>query len=233
MTTLLRIANLSAGYDKSQVLRGINLSVEQGEIVSLLGRNGAGRSTLVKAIMGQVNASGTIHFKNEQILGWPTYRIARAGLGYVAESRDVFPALTVTQNLALGERYDGRSRWTVADMLQLFPHLKKRLHVAAGLLSGGEQQMLALARAMLGDPDLILVDEPTEGLAPQLVALIAAFLKEVAGRGTAVLLIEQKLSIALTISQRLYLLGHGQIVHAGTPESLHEHDALCREWLAI
>jgi len=233
MSALLSIANLYAGYDKSQVLKGIDLSVQPGEIVSLLGRNGAGRSTLVKAIMGQIQASGSIRFKQEEMLGWPTYKIARAGIAYVAESRDVFPTLTVAQNLALGEQRDRKSRWSIADMTALFPHLEKRMHVAAGLLSGGEQQMLALARAMLGDPELILVDEPTEGLSPQLVGLIAEFLQKIARNGTAVLLIEQKLSIALSISQRIYLMGHGQIVHEGTPENLREHDTLCREWLAI
>ena len=233
MSPLLHIANLYAGYDKSQVLKGIDLLVQPGEIVSLLGRNGAGRSTLVKAIMGQVEASGSIRFMQEEMLGWPTYKIARAGIAYVAESRDVFPTLTVAQNLALGEPPDRKSRWSITDMTAVFPHLEKRMHVAAGLLSGGEQQMLALARAMLGDPELILVDEPTEGLSPQLVGLIAEFLQKIAKSGTAVLLIEQKLSIALSISQRVYLMGHGQIVHEGTPENLREHDDLCREWLAI
>jgi len=233
MSALLNIGNLYAGYDKSQVLKGIDLSVQPGEIVSLLGRNGAGRSTLVKAIMGQVEASGSIRFKQEEMLGWSTYKIARAGIAYVAESRDVFPTLTVAQNLALGEQPDRKSRWSIADMTALFPHLEKRMHVVAGLLSGGEQQMLALARAMLGDPELILVDEPTEGLSPQLVGLIAEFLKKIARNGTAVLLIEQKLSIALSISQRVYLMGHGQIVHEGTPQNLREQDVLCREWLAI
>ncbi|MDQ7968829.1 MAG: ABC transporter ATP-binding protein [Oxalicibacterium faecigallinarum] len=233
MSDLLRITDLFAGYDNSSVLQGINLSVRSGEIVALLGRNGAGRSTLVKSIMGLIKARGSIRFHDQEILGWPTYRIARAGIAYVAESRDVFPTLTVAQNLQLGEKRRGASRWSMTDMIRLFPHLEKRLQVPAGVLSGGEQQMLALARAMLIDPALLIVDEPTEGLAPQLVELIAAFLREVRDQGTAILLIEQKQSIALSIAQRVYLMGHGQIVHEGTPENLIEHDALCREWLTI
>lgn len=233
MTPLLTLRDLHAWYGKSHVLYGIDLQIHEGEIVSLLGRNGAGRSTLVKTVMGLVEHRGAIHFRQQAIDGWSTNRIARAGIAYVAESRDVFPTLTVAQNLLLGERARGKSGWTRDDMLRLFPQLAARLEVAAGVLSGGEQQMLALARAMLGNPDLLLVDEPTEGLAPQLVALIADFLREVAARGTAVLLIEQKLAIALSISQRLYLMGHGHIVHQGTPQTLRLHDDLCREWLAV
>ncbi|WP_293776130.1 ABC transporter ATP-binding protein [uncultured Oxalicibacterium sp.] len=233
MKPLLELRDLHAWYDKSHVLHGIDLQIGEGEIVSLLGRNGAGRSTLVKAIMGLVTSRGSIHFRQQAIAGWQTSRIARAGIGYVAESRDVFPTLTVAQNLLLGERAGEKPGWTRDDMLRLFPQLAARLEVPAGVLSGGEQQMLALARAMLGNPSLLLVDEPTEGLAPQLVALIADFLKEVADRGTAVLLIEQKLSIALSISERFYLMGLGRIVHQGTPQTLHMHDDLCREWLAV
>lgn len=231
MSALLEIKNLHAFYGKSHVLHGINLSIAQGEIVSLLGRNGVGRSTMVKAAMGMVEATGSIVFKGEEILGLPTYKIARKGLGYVAESREVFPTLTVAQNLLLGVQE--KSRWSADDMYRLFPRLQERQHVQAGVLSGGEQQMLALCRTLMGDPDLIMIDEPTEGLAPQMVALVANFLQELVQRGVSVLLIEQKLAIALEISQRVYVMGHGQIVFEGSPQDLQSQAAIRKEWLGV
>lgn len=231
MSALLEIKNLHAFYGKSHVLHGINLSIAQGEIVSLLGRNGVGRSTTVKAAMGMVEATGSILFKGEEILGAPTYKIARKGLGYVAESREVFPTLTVAQNLLLGAQEN--SRWSADDMYRLFPRLQERQHVQAGVLSGGEQQMLALCRTLMGDPDLIMIDEPTEGLAPQMVALVANFLQELVQRGVSVLLIEQKLAIALDISQRVYVMGHGQIVFEGSPQDLQAQTAIRNEWLGV
>lgn len=231
MSALLEIKNLHAFYGKSHVLHGINLSIAQGEIVSLLGRNGVGRSTMVKAAMGMVEATGSILFKGEEILGAATYKIARKGLGYVAESREVFPTLTVAQNLLLGVQQ--KSRWSADDMYRLFPRLRERQHVQAGVLSGGEQQMLALCRTLMGDPDLIMIDEPTEGLAPQMVALVANFLQELVQRGVSVLLIEQKLAIALEISQRVYVMGHGQIVFEGSPQNLQAQAAIRKEWLGV
>lgn len=231
MSALLEIKNLHAFYGKSHILHGIDLTIQAGEIVSLLGRNGAGRSTTVKAAMGMVAATGSIRFKGEEILGLPTHRIARGGLGYVAESREVFPTLTVAQNLLLGAQ--AKSRWTTDDMYRLFPRLQERQHVQAGVLSGGEQQMLALCRTLMGDPELIMIDEPTEGLAPQMVALVANFLQELVQRGVSVLLIEQKLAIALKISQRVYVMGHGQIVFAGSPQQLQADAATRQEWLGV
>jgi branched-chain amino acid transport system ATP-binding protein len=233
MSALLAIKNLHAFYDKSHVLHGVDLVINQGEIVSLLGRNGVGRSTTVKAAMGLVAATGSIRLKGEEILGLKTFQIAHKGLGYVAESRDVFPTLTVAQNLLLGEKGGLQSRWTTDDMYQLFPRLKERQHVQAGVLSGGEQQMLALCRTLMGDPDLIMIDEPTEGLAPQMVALVANFLKELVKRGVSVLLIEQKLAIALEISQRVYVMGHGKIVFEGTSQALQADAAIRQEWLGV
>jgi len=231
MSALLEIKNLHAFYGKSHVLHGIDLSIQAGEIVSLLGRNGAGRSTTVKAAMGMVAATGTIRFKGKEILGLPTYRIARQGLGYVAESREIFPTLSVAQNLLLGAQ--AKSRWSADDMYRLFPRLQERQHVQAGVLSGGEQQMLALCRTLMGDPELIMIDEPTEGLAPQMVALVANFLQELVQRGVSVLLIEQKLAIALQISQRVYVMGHGQIVFEGSPQDLQADAAVRQEWLGV
>ncbi len=195
-----------------------NLQAGEGEIVSLLGRNGVGRSTTAKAIMGLVDCTGRVRFKGREITGLPTYRIAQAGLGYVPESRDVFPSLT---------------RWGFEDMYGLFPRLREREGTLAGVLSGGEQQMLTLARTMMGDPDLVIIDEPTEGLAPKLVALVAGFLKALQARGISVLLIEQKLTIALDISQRLYVMGHGHMVFAGTPEELRGNRLIRQEWLEV
>jgi len=237
MAALLEISNLHAFYGKSHVLHGVNLRVEPGEIVSLLGRNGVGRSTTVKAAMGQVAATGSILFKGEDIIGLKAFQIAHKGLGYVPENRDIFPTLTVEQNLILGEkkreRQGKKPRWCLKDMYRLFPRLQERQHTAAGVLSGGEQQMLTLCRTLMGDPDLIMIDEPTEGLAPKIVDLVAEYLQALKNRGISVLLVEQKLAIALQISQRVYVMGHGVIVFEGRPEDLRANAAIRKEWLEV
>jgi branched-chain amino acid transport system ATP-binding protein len=231
---MLDIRNLHAYYGKSHVLHGVDLHVEPGEIVSLLGRNGAGRSTLVKAAMGQVSATGTVKLKGREILGLKAYQIAHQGLGYVPENRDVFPTLTVEQNLVLGQKKAGTAgRWSLDDMYRMFPRLQERRAVAAGVLSGGEQQMLTLCRTLMGDPDLIMIDEPTEGLAPKIVALVADYLTALRERGISVLLVEQKLAIAMEISQRVYVMGHGAIVFEGTPAALRADAAVRKEWLEV
>jgi branched-chain amino acid transport system ATP-binding protein len=237
MSAMLEIKNLHAFYGKSHVLHGVDLIVNQGEIVSLLGRNGVGRSTTVKAAMGQVDATGSILFKGEEIIGLKAFQIAHKGLGYVPEHRDIFPTLTVEQNLLLGEKRGRgapkKARWALGDMYELFPRLKERQHTQAGVLSGGEQQMLTLCRTLMGDPDLIMIDEPTEGLAPKMVDLVGAYLKELQSKGIAVLLVEQKLAIALEISQRVYVMGHGGIVFEGTPGDLRDNAAIRKEWLEV
>ncbi len=233
MSALLEIRDLHAFYGKSHVLHGVNLDVNQGEIVSLLGRNGVGRSTTVKAAMGLVQATGSVRFGGREILGLPAFRIAHLGLGYVPENRDIFPTLTVEQNLLLGEKRGRASRWSMADMYQMFPRLQERQHTAAGVLSGGEQQMLTLCRTLMGDPDLIMIDEPTEGLAPKIVELVAEYLKALKRRGVSVLLVEQKLAIALDISQRVFVMGRGTIVFEGTPQQLRESPAVRKEWLEV
>jgi len=230
---MLEVHNLQAFYGKSHVLHGVDLAVGQGEIVSLLGRNGVGRSTTARAIMGLVDCTGRVVFKGQQIMGLPTYRIAHAGIGYVPESRDIFPSLTVAENLALGLKGRRRGRWSFEDMYALFPRLREREKTQAGVLSGGEQQMLTLARTMMGDPDLVIIDEPTEGLAPKLVSLVAEFLRALQARGISVLLIEQKLTIALDISQRLYVMGHGHMVFSGTPDELRGNRVVRQEWLEV
>jgi len=230
---MLEIRDLHAYYGKSHVLHGVDMTVGEGEIVSLLGRNGVGRSTTVKATMGQVVATGSVRFKGEEIIGQKAFQIAHRGLGYVPENRDIFPTLTVEQNLILGEKKGRKSRWSLGDMYQLFPRLKERQNTAAGVLSGGEQQMLTLCRTLMGDPDLIMIDEPTEGLAPKIVDLVADYLKTLKERGISVLLVEQKLAIALEISQRVYVMGHGSIVFEGTPDDLRANAAIRREWLEV
>jgi branched-chain amino acid transport system ATP-binding protein len=237
MAALLEIKGLHAFYGKSHVLHGVDLEVGQGEIVSLLGRNGVGRSTTVKAAMGQVMAQGSIRFKGIELLGMKAFEIAHQGLGYVPEQRDIFPTLTVEQNLILGEKRSKRSgksaRWALDDMYRMFPRLQERRNTPAGVLSGGEQQMLTLCRTLMGDPDLIMIDEPTEGLAPKIVELVGEYLKELKNRGISVLLVEQKLAIALSISQRVYVMGHGSIQFMGTPEDLRNNDAIRKEWLEV
>ena len=230
---ILEVENLHAYYGKSHVLHGVDLSVGAGEIVSLLGRNGVGRSTTVKAIMGLVDATGRVEFKGQPIRGLEAYRIAHRGLGYVPESRDIFPTLTVEQNLLLGMKGKRPGRWSFEDMYRMFPRLRERQHTQAGVLSGGEQQMLTLCRTLMGDPDLIMIDEPTEGLAPKIVELVADYLNELKNRGISVLLVEQKLAIAMRISQRVYVMGHGHIVFEGTPQQLSANAQVRREWLEV
>lgn len=230
---MLTVRNLQAYYGKSHVLHGVDLDVRQGEIVSLLGRNGVGRSTTAKAIIGLVQCTGRIEFKGQDLTKLPTYRIAHLGIGYVPENRDIFPGLTVEENLTLGVKGRVRGGWTYDDMYRLFPRLKERRHTQAGVLSGGEQQMLTLARTMMGNPELVIIDEPTEGLAPMIVELVAGFLRELKERGTSILLIEQKLTIALEISQRVYVMGHGHMVFEGTPDDLRNDKLIRQEWLEV
>jgi len=232
---LLEVTNLHAWHGQSHILHGVDLRVAPGEIVSVLGRNGAGRSTLLKALMGEIRSEGGIRFGGGAIAGLPTHTIARRGIAYVPESRDVFPGLTVEQNLLLGEKAGraGIPTWGFGDMYAMFPALHKRRAVAAGALSGGEQQMLALARALMGNPALMLIDEPTEGLSPQMVAQVAHYLALLRQRQVAVLLIEQKQAIALDLSQRVYVMGRGRMVFEGTPAGLLADPALQREWLAV
>jgi branched-chain amino acid transport system ATP-binding protein len=231
---MLAVTDLHAFYGKGHILQGVNLQVAEGEIVSLLGRNGVGRSTTIKAIMGDIRAHGSIRFRDEEICGLPPYVIARKGLGYVPENRDIFPSLTVRQNLLLGMKNPRRpGRWSAEDMFKLFPVLRERADTPGAVLSGGEQQMLTICRTLMGDPYLIMIDEPTEGLAPMLVRQVGTLLTEIAQRGVAILLVEQKLTIALTISQRIYVMGHGRVVFEGTPEDLRRHDDVRREWLEV
>ncbi len=235
---ILTVKDLHAYYGKSHILYGVRFDIGEGEIVSLLGRNGVGRSTTIKAIMGDVAPKGSIRFKGKEIAGLRPNEIARLGLGYVPETRDIFPALTVRQNLLLGEKSratarTARIRWTMEDMFDMFPILRERAETPGGCLSGGEQQMLTICRTLMGGPELIMIDEPTEGLSPMMVEHVGRLLAEIARRGVAMLLVEQKLTIALKISRRLYVMGHGQIVFEGTPADLAANESIRKEWLEV
>jgi len=231
---MLEVRDLHAYYGKSHILHGVHLSIGKGEIVSLLGRNGVGRSTTIRSIMGLVDCTGSVRFRDEEMVGLKAYEIAHKGLGYVPENRDIFPTLTVRQNLLLGQKKQlASTRWGMEDMYELFPALKQRAGTQAGFLSGGEQQMLTLCRTLMGDPELVMIDEPTEGLAPKIVEQLALLFEEIRKRGISILLVEQKLAIALDISERLYVMGHGSIVFEGRPRDVRENAAMRKEWLEV
>jgi len=238
---MLEVRDLHAYYGKSHILHGVHLRIGKSEIVSLLGRNGVGRSTTIRSIMGLVDCTGSVRFKDEEIAGLKAYEIAHKGLGYVPENRDIFPTLTVRQNLLLGQKKAGtegtrsrvEGRWSMEDMFEMFPRLRERADNEAGVLSGGEQQMLTLCRTLMGDPALVMIDEPTEGLAPKIVEQVAGLFEEIRKRGVSILLVEQKLAIALDISERLYVMGHGRIVFEGTPRDVRENAAMRKEWLEV
>ena len=233
---MLEVTDLHAYYGKSHILQGVNLNIQEGEIVALLGRNGVGRSTTCKAIMGEVEPQGSIKFRGEEIAGKKSFEIANLGLGYVPENRDIFPGLTTRQNLILGIKpgqKEGTGRWTMENMFDMFSNLKERADVEASVMSGGEQQMLTMCRTLMGDPDLVMIDEPTEGLSPQMVKRVADVLQEIARRGVSTLLVEQKLSIAMDIAHRVYVMGHGKVVFEGTPDELRNREDVRKEWLEV
>lgn len=236
MSTLLKVENLHAHYGKSHILQGVTFSVGAGEVLSLLGRNGSGRSTTLKAVMGLVRPSaGSVRLADQELAGVKPNRICRAGVAYVPEEREVFANLTVDENLCMGEQpaTPGAPRWTVQQMFDYFPRLKERRHTRAGSLSGGEQQMLTICRSLLGNPRVILIDEPTEGLAPMIVAQVAECIRDMRAQGVSVVLVEQKLAIALKVSDRVCVMGHGRIVFEGAPAQLQSDPALLSQWLAV
>ncbi|OED44167.1 ABC transporter ATP-binding protein [Chromatiales bacterium (ex Bugula neritina AB1)] len=233
---MLVVSDVHAYYGKSHILQGVDLQVAEGEIVALLGRNGVGRSTLCKAIIGEVPPHGSVQFKGQEIAGLKPYEIARLGVGYVPENRDIFPGLTTRQNLILGlqpGQKEGNSRWSMEMLFTQFSNLRERADVEASVLSGGEQQMLTMCRSLMGDPDFIMIDEPTEGLSPQMTAKVAELLQTIAAKGVSILLVEQKLAIALDVAQRVYVMGHGKVVFGGTPAQLKQHNEVKKEWLEV
>jgi len=231
---MLKVSNLNSYYGKSHILQGVNLSVNEGEIVSLLGRNGVGRSTFIKSVMGMVKSEGSIIFNNEQILGKPVHDIANLGIGYVPENRDVFPDLTVRENLELGKKKNKYGiKWNIEELFDLFPNLKNRIDVPGGVLSGGEQQMLTICRSLMGCPKLMMIDEPTEGLSPQMVENVESLLKKISCKGVSILLVEQKLTIAFNLSKKLYVMGHGKVVFEGEPKEVQNNNEIIKEWLEV
>ncbi len=233
---LLEIKDLHAYYGKSHVLQGVDMNIQKGEIVALLGRNGVGRSTTCKTVMGEVEPHGSIRFNGTEIAGKKAFDVARLGIGYVPENRDIFPGLTTRQNLVLGLKpgqKDGQGRWSLDNMFSMFENLANRADTEASVLSGGEKQMLTMCRTLMGDPELIMIDEPTEGLAPQMVQKVASVLTEIANRGVSTLLVEQKLDIAMDIADRVYVMGHGRVVFEGTPDELRSRDDVRKEWLEV
>tara|TARA_B100000686_G_scaffold96929_1_gene103709 strand:+ start:1935 stop:2630 length:696 start_codon:yes stop_codon:yes gene_type:complete len=231
---MLIVKNLNAFYGKSHILRGVDLNIEKGEIVALLGRNGVGRSTLVKSVMGLVPPQGSIKFKGEEIAGLASHNISLKGIGYVPENRDIFPTLTVRENLILGTKDPKvKGQWDLNELFNLFPNLKERQDVLGGAISGGEQQMLTMCRCLMGDPELMMIDEPTEGLSPQMIEKVSELLKQISSKGIAILLVEQKLTIALKLSSKVYLMGHGEMVFEGTPKELEKNTKIRKEWLEV
>jgi len=231
---MLSVRHLHAYYGKSHILQGVDLDLGEGEIVSMLGRNGVGRSTTLKAIMGLVQRTGSVRIDGAETVGSEPFSIARMGLGFVPEDRAIFSNLTVRQNLLLGMK-SGRSsgRWTLEDTWGVFPRLKERENTPAGVLSGGEQQMLAICRTLMGEPRAIMVDEPTEGLSPQMVERVGEVLLDIVRRGISILLVEQKLSIALRISNRIYVMGQGRVVFTGSAAEFVNDDSVRRQWLEV
>jgi len=233
---LLQIRDLHAHYGKSHILQGVSFDVGHGEVISLLGRNGSGRSTTARAIMGLVPPSGgQVLLNGKDLAGARPYAICRAGIAFVPEEREVFANLSVDENLQMGvqPRHPEAPEWSIEHMFDFFPRLKERRNTRAGNLSGGEQQMLTICRSLLGNPKVILIDEPTEGLAPKIVTVVGEAIQEIHRRGVSVVLVEQKLTIALKISTGVCLLGHGHIVFRGTPDELTANPQLLKDWLAV
>ena len=211
-------------------------TIGAGEIVSLLGRNGSGRSTTLKTIMGLVRPSGgRVRLDGVDLAGERAFRVARAGIAYVPEEREIFANLTVDENMRIGMQppRPGAPRVDADQMYGYFPQLRERRNTAAGMLSGGEQQMLTICRSLLGNPRVILIDEPTEGLAPKIVEVVTEVIRDICRQGVAVLLVEQKLTIAMRVAERVYVMGHGQIVFEGTPDSLRNAPEVRRNWLEV
>jgi branched-chain amino acid transport system ATP-binding protein len=229
---VLEVADLHTYYGESHVLQGVSLSVGASEVVAILGRNGMGKTTLIRSIIGFTPPRrGTVHFKGRLITGWPSFRMTALGMALVPQGRRVFPSLTVRENLEVARR--GDARWNVAEVYAVFPRLRERERNRANKLSGGEQQMLAIGRALMSNPDLLLMDEPTEGLAPLLVREVGRVIGELRSQGLSILLVEQNLPLALSVADRVHILSRGQIVHSGTPQELVTNDEVKSRYLGI
>jgi branched-chain amino acid transport system ATP-binding protein len=232
MNPILELTDLHTYYGDSHVLQGVSLAVAPGEVVTILGRNGAGKTTLIRSVIGFTpTRRGIVRFKEVETTRWPPFRAVEHGMGLVPQGRRVFPSLTVLENLLVAGR--GHGRWTLDRVLALFPRLRERGRNRAGKLSGGEQQMLAIGRALMTNPDLLLMDEPTEGLAPLLVREVGRVLSELKGDGLSILLVEQNLPLALSVADRVHVLSRGQVVHTCLPDALLANEDVKARYLGV
>ncbi|PYN93370.1 MAG: ABC transporter ATP-binding protein [Candidatus Rokuibacteriota bacterium] len=226
---MLEVDGVHTYYGESHVLHGVSLAVAAGQVVTILGRNGMGKTTLIRSVIGFTPARrGAIRFKGHDVTRWPPFRMVDLGMGLVPQGRRVFPSLSVRENLEVAARSNGGG-WTLERVYTLFPRLKERAVNRANKLSGGEQQMLAIGRALMTNPELLLMDEPTEGLAPLLVREVGATIARLKGEGLSILLVEQNLPMALSVADHVHVLSRGQIVHSSSPEELaRNHDVQSR-----
>ncbi len=230
---MLELADVHTYYGESHVLQGVTLGVGPSEVVTILGRNGMGKTTLMRSIIGFTPPRrGVVRFRGDDVTRWPPFRMVEGGMALVPQGRRVFPSLTVRENLDVA-RHERGGRWTLARVLELFPRLGERAQSRAGKLSGGEQQMLAIGRALMTNPDLLLMDEPTEGLAPLLVREVGRVLGELKREGLSILLVEQNLPLALGVADRVHILSRGQIVHSCAPAELLTNEAVKSRYLGV
>jgi branched-chain amino acid transport system ATP-binding protein len=230
---MLEVKDIHTYYGDSYVLQGVSLRVEQGQVVGILGRNGMGKTTLIRSIIGFTPPrQGRVMFKGRDITGWPSYRAVALGMGLVPQGRRVFPSLTVVENLGVAAR-GGDGTWTTERVMEHFPRLRERAESRAGKLSGGEQQMLAIARALMSNPDLLLMDEPTEGLAPLLVREVGRVIGDLKARGLSILLVEQNLPLALRVADEVHVLSRGRVVHSGAPRAVWENQEIKSRYLGL
>jgi branched-chain amino acid transport system ATP-binding protein len=236
---MLEVRNLHSYYGKSHILHGVSLDLKEGELVCLLGRNGVGKSTTLKSIMGVVQPrEGSIRFHQQELIGLAPFEIARLGVGYVPEDRRIFRSLTVHENLLMGikggqKKSPGDGGWTIERIYQLFPKLEERRNNKGGHLSGGEQQMLTVVRTLMGNPRVILVDEPTEGLAPLIVRDVLEMLSAVRKSGVTILMVEQNFKAAIKVADRYYIMSKGQIVFSGNTDELLAAEAIRKNYLEV
>lgn len=235
---MLEVKDIHSYYGKSHILQGVSMALNEGELVCLLGRNGVGKSTTLKSIMGLVRPSeGSVRFRGQELIGRQPYEVARLGVGYVPEDRRIFRSLTVHENLLMGVKAAkgtaGNGGWTVDRVYEKFPKLKDRRDNKGGHLSGGEQQMLTVARTLMGNPRLILVDEPTEGLAPLIVKDVLEMLADVRSSGVTVLMVEQNFKASIKVADRFYIMGKGQMVFEGDTEALLAAEEIRKNYLEV
>jgi branched-chain amino acid transport system ATP-binding protein len=230
---MLDVRDIHTYYGDSYVLQGLSLAVASGQVVAVLGRNGMGKTTMIRSIVGFTPPrQGHVVFKTRNVTGWPSNRIVALGLGLVPQGRRVFPSLSVRENLEVAAN-GSRGPWTIDRVMELFPRLRERAANRANKLSGGEQQMLAIARALMGNPELLLMDEPTEGLAPLLVREVGRVVESLKAAGLSILLVEQNLQLALRLADHVHVLSRGRIVHSSTPAELWKNDEVKKRYLGV